>query len=83
MPLAYWSDFAAEAFAEFPEPERIETRARILLPAYRLRWCCIALNIFSSIALARRKFADAGFDELEHKRAQLDLANHLFAYSLS
>jgi hypothetical protein len=83
VPLAYWSDFAAEAFAEFPEPERIETRARILLPAYRLRWCCIALNIFSSIALARRKFADAGFDELEHKRAQLDLANHLFAYSLS
>ena len=81
-PLAHWSDFARAAFCEFPHPQRIEIRARILLPAYRMRWCCIALNIFSPVALARRRFADPGFDELEYKRRQLDLANHLFAYSL-
>ncbi len=83
VPLALWNDFAAEAFADFAHPRSIELRARILLPAYRLRWCCIALNIFSPIALARRRFADPGFDELSHKRTQLDLANHLFAYSLA
>jgi hypothetical protein len=83
VPLTHWNDFAAEAFADFAQPQRIEARARILLPAYRLRWCCIALNIFSPVALARRRFADPGFDELLHKRTQLELAHHLFAYSLS
>jgi len=83
VPLAHWDDFAAEAFAQFPEAVSIELRARILLPAYRLRWCCIALNIFTAVALARRKFADPGFDELDLKRRQLDLANHLSAYSPS
>ena len=83
VPLEHWSAFAADAFADLPDAAAIELRARILLPAYRLRWCCIALNIFSPVALERRRFADPGFDEREMKRAQLDLANHLFAYSLS
>lgn len=82
-PLACWHDFANEAFAEFPAPELIELRARILMPAYRLRWCCIALNIFSPIAAARRRFADPGFDELAVKRRQLDLAQRLFEFAIS
>jgi hypothetical protein len=82
VPLTYWNDFAHEAFAELPNPATIERRARLLLPAYRLRWCCIALNVFSPVALARRRFADPGFDEVECKRTQLELANHLFAYCL-
>ena len=83
VPLALSDDFAAEAFAEFDDLGGIALRARILLAAYCLRWCCIALNIFSPVALAQRKLADPGFDELESKRVQLDLANHLFASSAS
>ena len=37
-------------------------RSEILMPLYRLKWCCIMLNEFTSVGRARRKFAGEIFD---------------------
>jgi len=77
VPLTFWDDFAAEAFAEFDDAAGIALRARILR---RLNVCVGVASHSTSplpVALARHKSADPGFDELESKRTQLDLANHL------
>jgi hypothetical protein len=34
-------------------------RVEVLLPAYRIKWACIILNVFLSVGAQRRRFADA------------------------
>ena len=52
-------------------------RAAALKPVYGIKWCCIALNVFHPIHLARRRFANPGLDEQELKRNQLGKAARL------
>jgi hypothetical protein len=54
--------------------ETIKTRARLLWPVYRIKWCCIMLNDFVPDAGRRRRFADPEADEDARKRAQLEKA---------
>ncbi len=53
------------------------TRARLLLPVFQTKWCCIILNDFLPDAAQRRRFADPGFDESVRKREQLAKARLL------
>jgi hypothetical protein len=58
------------------EPENMLRRIHLLLPLYRIKWCCILLNVFLPIDGARREFAQGGASE--RKREQLKKAkNHL------
>ena len=41
-----------------PEDAALADRARALLPAYRIKWCCIMLNDFLPLGGARRGFAE-------------------------
>ncbi len=36
-----------------------QRRVEVLLPAYRIKWACIILNVFLSVDAQRRRFADA------------------------
>jgi hypothetical protein len=47
---------------------------RTLLPAYRMKWCCILLNEFLPVGGARRKFASEECDPEERKADQLKKA---------
>ena len=49
----------------------LEHRAHLLLPAYRLKWCCILLNEFLRTGSARRTFASTDLGTEERKAAQL------------
>ena len=49
-------------------------RISLLLPVYRLKWCCIMMNDFLPLASQRRAFAQAGGQE-ERKRMQLEKAD--------
>ena len=40
-----------------PPDAGLEARVRLLLPAYKLKWCCIMLNEFLPLGAARRSFA--------------------------
>jgi hypothetical protein len=68
VPMAYYDDFAA---ALPGGAEALRPRARLLLPVYRLKWCCIVLNEFLPLGGNRRRFARGAGDELAVKARQL------------
>jgi hypothetical protein len=71
--LGLWNDFVGQLTTTLnPEPGFAE-RARRLLPAYRIKWCCIMLNDFIPIDRHRREFA-LGKLCPDRKVSQLDKA---------
>lgn len=78
VPADLFDRFVQEAVEPFPRPDELAERARLLRPVYQIKWCCIALNVFLPVNLARRKFANPSLDENALKRAQLAKAATLF-----
>ena len=64
--------------AEFPNPEPHVARAALLLPVYRVKWCCILLNEFLPVGGRRRQFSTAA-DQEARKVAQLTKARAALA----
>lgn len=55
----------------------LDARLQLLMPLYRVKWCCIVLNHFLPVAAARRRFASG---EIETKKMhQLELARNLLS----
>jgi len=77
VPAQLFDRFVSQIVREFPDPEALAFRAALLRPAYRIKWCCIALNVFLPVHLARRKYANPGLDETSLKRAQLAKARQI------
>jgi len=73
----YWDLFVSQALTPFHGAEEIAQRAQLLLPAFQLRWCALALNLFLPVSRARRQFALAMPDEAEQRRQQLRIAHGL------
>lgn len=78
VPADLFDRFVQETTAVFPRSGELAFRARLLRPVYQVKWCCIALNVFLPVNLARRKFANPGLDEKALKQAQLAKATTLF-----
>ncbi|MBX9963538.1 MAG: aminoglycoside phosphotransferase family protein [Burkholderiales bacterium] len=78
VPLRYFDAFVSHAFGYSSNPESLELRARLLLPVFQFKWCCIMLNEFLPDAAQRRRFADPGMDPERRKRNQLDKAHRYF-----
>lgn len=76
--LRHWDLFVSQALAPFHDAGAIARRAQLLLPAFQLRWCALALNPFLPVSRARRQFSLAMPDETQHRRRQLRLAQSLF-----
>lgn len=69
-PPAAFDRFAAAVAELFPEPAAHRARAALLLPVYRVKWCCILLNEFLPVGGRRRTFSTAA-DQDARKAAQL------------
>ncbi len=78
VPGEYFDDFVDLVMEPLSGSEELGLRARLLRRPYRIKWCCIALNVFLPVNLARRKFANPGLDEALLKRQQLVKATSLF-----
>jgi hypothetical protein len=78
VPADLFDRFVQETVEPFPRPDELAERARLLRPVYQIKWCCIALNVFLPVNLARRRFANPSLDENALKRAQLAKAATLF-----
>lgn len=74
----YYSAFVSAALSPFEDIDRIATRARLLEPIFRIKWCCIILNEFLGDAARRRAFADPSGDPDRRKSRQLTKARALF-----
>ncbi len=71
VPARYFDRFVAGISKLFINPDTVVMRARLLRPVYQIKWCCIALNVFLPVHMARRKFANLGLDEVKLKQEQL------------
>jgi hypothetical protein len=76
--IEHFERFTDICLAPFPRRDELLARACLLRPVYQVKWCCIALNVFLSVNLARRKFANPNLDEQTLKTAQLAKAQRLF-----
>lgn len=74
IPLDYYSKFVESVVSELSEPEQHRQRMTILLPVYRIKWCCILLNDFLPVDSQRRSFAGQGTEREVHKAVQLQKA---------
>lgn len=71
VPEAFFEPFAAAVAERMTDPPHERWRFRVLLPVYRVKWCCIMLNDFLPAANLRRRFARGDVGEEERKRQQL------------
>ena len=74
VPSPYADMFVRTVSAGLGKAEGFQGRVRILLPVYRLKWCCIMLNDFLPVGGRRRSFAREGIITDEHKARQLQKA---------
>lgn len=78
VPDDLFDRFVQQTTAPFPRSDELVCRASLLRPVYQVKWCCIALNVFMPVNLARRKFANSALDENSLKRDQIIKATTLF-----
>ena len=77
-PPAAFDRFARAVAAGFADPEFHRRRAELLLPVYRVKWCCILLNEFLPVGGSRRAYSAAA-DPDARKAAQLAKARAALA----
>jgi hypothetical protein len=74
---AYFKVFVETAFSDYADYVALYKRAGLLLALYKIKWCCIVLNVFLPKHLARRKFANSSLNSADIKYAQLQKASTL------
>jgi hypothetical protein len=77
VPLAYQNEVLVSVADILPGRESALRRMHLLLPVYRIKWCCILLNHFLPVASDRRVFAQGA--AREQKKEQLNKAQNLMA----
>lgn len=77
VPFVYKNEVFAAVAETLQKHESALKRMNILLPLYRMKWCCILLNHFLPIESKRREFAQG--DTAERKKEQVNKAENLLA----
>jgi hypothetical protein len=70
--------FVAAMLDTWPDAERLARRARLMLPVFALKWCCIMLNPFVASLARPGRFADPMADDSARKQRQLARAQAAF-----
>jgi hypothetical protein len=83
VPQRYFDRFADGIVRGLPDPELHRTRIGLLLPVYRVKWCCIMLNDFLPAAQARRRFTGHDAGEIARKSRQLQKARAAIGHLIS
>jgi len=78
VPREHFDEFVRVTMGHSRHAKALEARARLLLPLFQVKWCCIILNNFIPEFAERRKFADPALDEAAAKRGQLEKAQWLY-----
>ena len=78
VPLKFWGQVTQTLAAAFHAGDSLDARARLLLPAYQIKWRCIMLNEFVRQDRARRDFAQGAATAEQRKIMQLAKAREAF-----
>ena len=76
--LEHFDIFISEALGYSKNKDELAHRARLLLPLFQIKWCCIILNDFLPNAARRRQFANPTSEPLQRQRLQLEKAQNFF-----
>jgi len=71
VPREFWDAFVNRLISGLNLESGLARRARLLWPAFQIKWCCIMLNEFALGDKARRDFAKGAATAGERKAAQL------------
>ena len=71
VPPRYVSQTLRQLLGVFAGDVTLSSRVAVLLPVYRIKWCCIRLNEFRPGDAARRAFADGERPDASRKAQQL------------
>jgi len=74
----FYDRFVQLTMQSFPDPQHLIWRANLLQTVCQVKWCCIALNVFLPVHMARRKFSNLQLDETALKKMQLNKAKQIF-----
>ena len=77
-PMEYLEPFAEGLFEGLPRRDYHHRRLEMLLPLYRLKWCCIILNEYLPLAAERRSFSRNEESLGLHRKKQLEKAKEYF-----
>jgi hypothetical protein len=72
VPIRLFAAFARRICQNMSDPKFHLQRMRLLLPLYRIKWCCIMLNEFLPVGGRRRSFAREGEDPAARRNMQLE-----------
>ena len=73
----YFHIFVEKAFENQKNKNELVTRAKLLLPLFKIKWACIAMNIFIPVNLERRLFSNPNLDITNYKEEQIQKANKI------
>ena len=82
VPLEFWGYFVGGLLDGLKLDGGLAPRARRLLPAFQIKWCCIMLNEFGPADQARRDFAKGSAAAEERKAVQLQKARQALQTAL-
>jgi hypothetical protein len=79
MPIStgYFDGVLERVVSGLAAPRGLRARVALLMPVYRVKWCCIVLNEFVRVSSNRRRFAHADGTGEEKKIAQLQKARQI------
>jgi hypothetical protein len=77
LPESYFEWFVDAVASGLSERQQFRARVALLMPVYRLKWCCIILNEFVRVSSSRRQFANADGTREEKKAQQLRKARRV------
>ncbi len=70
-PQQFFDFFVGDVMLQQVDPQSLRQRILLLMPVYRLKWCCIILNDFLPVGNERRNYAINTLDQAMRKRNQL------------
>lgn len=79
VPQRYFERFTERIAAVVRDAAAMRRRIDVLLPIYRLKWCCILMNDFLPDGGRRRNFARSDSEVAERKSLQLGKARMMLA----
>lgn len=77
VPEKYFEIFVEKAFENQKNKIELVIRAKLLLPLYKIKWACIAMNIFIPVNLERRLFSNPNLDIINYKEEQIQKAKNI------
>ena len=78
VPMAFYDEFVVGVQSSLRTPNNLAERIALLMPAYRVKWCCIMLNDFLPWGDDRRRFASRS-DDSDGRARQLEQARRALA----